>query len=194
MAPYLGDFVEDATVHHIWDSFDSSGASITRSTNGTIRVYKNNGTAQSVAGVTDTEDFDSLTGIHVLTIDTNANVFYVAGANYTVVLSGATIDGQSVNRVLCHFSIENRSTVAIKTDTAAIAVQVAGAGVSAEPNSPPAASATLAQKIAWLFSLSRNKATQTGSTKTLRNDADSANIGTSAITDDDTTFTRAEWV
>ena len=63
--------------------------------------------------MTDTEDFDSLTGIHVLTIDTNNDTgdsgFWVTGADYSVVLVGAVIDGQTVNAPLCHFSIENRN-------------------------------------------------------------------------------------
>jgi hypothetical protein len=122
---YLGDFVEDDTVHFIWSSNDSSGASITRGTDGTVSVYKDNGLTQSVAGITDTEDFDSLTGIHACTIDTSADAFYATGANYTVVLSAATIDSQTVNAVLAHFSIENRSTTAIKSDTAAILVDTA---------------------------------------------------------------------
>lgn len=107
-APYLGDYVEDETVHFIWHTNDSNGASVTRSTNGTVSVYKDNGVTQSTAGITDTEDFDSLTGIHVCTIDLSADAFYATGANYTVVLSAATIDSQTVNAVLAHFSIENR--------------------------------------------------------------------------------------
>lgn len=106
--PYLGDYAEDATVDFMWDSNDSNGASITRATNGTISVYKANGTTQSVAGVTDTEDFDTLTGIHHVRIDTSADVFYAIANDYMVVLSAATIDGQTVNAVLAHFSIENR--------------------------------------------------------------------------------------
>lgn len=105
---WLGDFAEDSTVYFPWSTNDISGASITRTTDGTISVYKNNGVTQSVAGITDTEDFDSLTGIHACTIDTSADAFYAVGADYTVVLSAATIDGQTVNAVLAHFSIENR--------------------------------------------------------------------------------------
>ncbi len=105
--PYLGDFAEDATVHFMWDSNDSNGASITRATNGTVSVYKDNGLTQTTTGVTDTEDFDGLTGIHACTIVTT-DAFYVTGSNYTVVLSAATIDSQTVNAVLAHFSIENR--------------------------------------------------------------------------------------
>jgi len=105
---YLGDYKEDETVYFLWSTNDADGASVTRTADGTVSVYKDNGVSQSVAGVTDTEDFDSLTGIHACTIDLSADVFYATGADYAVVLSAATIDGQTVNAVLAHFSIENR--------------------------------------------------------------------------------------
>ena len=64
----------------------------------------------------------------------------------------------------------------------------------AEPTAVPAATATLKDKIGWQASLARNKLTQSTTTATLRNDADAASIATAAVTDDGTTFTRAEWV
>ena len=97
----------------MWSSNDSDGASITRSTDGEVRVYKDNGATQSVAGITDTEDFDSLIGVHVCTIDLNSDAFYAIGANYTVVLQGATIATRSVNAVLAHFSIQNRVVASV---------------------------------------------------------------------------------
>lgn len=108
MAPYLGDFIEDATLHFIWTSLATTGASVTRTTDGTVAVWKDNGTTQSVEGVTDAEDFDGFTGVHAVTIDLSANAFYAVGADYTVMLTGATIDSVTVNKVLAHFSIENR--------------------------------------------------------------------------------------
>lgn len=105
---YLGDYKEDDTVYFLWGSNSKTGASITRATNGTVSVYKDNGVGQSVAGITDTEDFDSLTGIHACTIDLSSDAFYAIGVDYAVVLSAATIDGEVVNAVLAHFSIENR--------------------------------------------------------------------------------------
>jgi len=114
MNTYLGNFAEDAVVHYMWPTNDRDGASITRATDGTIRVYKDNGASQKVTanGITDTEDFDSLTGVHVLTIDTSNDTgdsgFWTVGSNYTVVLEGATIDTSLINGVLCHFGIENR--------------------------------------------------------------------------------------
>lgn len=105
---YLGDYAEDATLDFMWNSSDAAGASITRATDGTISVYKNNDTTQTVAGVTDTEDFDTLTGLHHCRI-VLTDGFYVTGTDYMVVLNGATIDGETVNAVLAHFSIENRA-------------------------------------------------------------------------------------
>jgi hypothetical protein len=54
-------------------------------------------------------------------------------------------------------------------------------------------SATLRNIIGWMGLLSRNKFLQTNSQSTIRNDADSADIATSAITFDGTTLTRDEW-
>ena len=106
---YLGDFLAGDVVHFTWDTNGADGASITRATNGTISVYKDNGTTQSTAGITDTEDFDALTGVHACTIDLSSDgSFYAAGSNFSVVLSAATIDGKTVNATLAHFSIENR--------------------------------------------------------------------------------------
>lgn len=107
----LGDFKAGATVDFKWNTNAASGASITRATNGSIRIYKNNSTTErsSANGITDTEDFDSLTGVHHLRIDLSDNTdagFYAAGNEYDVVLQGAVIDGQTVNVCIAHFSIE----------------------------------------------------------------------------------------
>jgi hypothetical protein len=55
MGLYLGDFKEDSTLYFCWDTNDKNGASITRATNGTIKVYKDNGTTENSSGVTDTK-------------------------------------------------------------------------------------------------------------------------------------------
>ncbi len=114
---YLGDYSEDATLSFLWDTNDSNGASITRATDGTVQVYKDGGVGQSVAGVTDTEDFDGLTGVHLCQIDLNADAFYATGSDYNIVLNGAVIDTQTVNATLATFSIENRSGVNIQNVT-----------------------------------------------------------------------------
>lgn len=109
MTTYLGDFVAGAVVDHMWDTNAVDGSSIDRATNGTLSVYKANSTTQSTAGITDTEAFDSLTGVHHIRITTASDgTFYAAGNDFMIVLSGATIDGKSVNAVVAQFSIQNR--------------------------------------------------------------------------------------
>lgn len=110
---YQGDFAVGATVQIPWSTNDGNGAAITRATDGSIRIYKNNSTTQraSSSGVTDSEDFAGVTGTHLVNIDTSDNAdpgFYATGNNYHVMLVGATIDGQTVNRWLGSFSIGNR--------------------------------------------------------------------------------------
>jgi hypothetical protein len=107
----LGDFPTGATIDFKWQTNAVAGESVTRATNGNIRIYKANSTDErsSSNGITDTEDFDSLTGVHHCRIDLSDNTdagFYAAGSEYQVVLQGATIDGKAVNAVLAHFSVE----------------------------------------------------------------------------------------
>lgn len=117
---YLGDYEQGATIYFKFSTSDQEGASITRGIGspgspndaGEIRIYKNDSLSQygSPGGIDDILDFDDLTGVHHVTIDTSADEFYEAGADYQVVLAGASIDEQAVNAVLAHFSIENRNT------------------------------------------------------------------------------------
>jgi len=111
MTQHLGDFPVNATVHFKWSTNDANGAAITRATNGTVSVYIGSSTTQLTTGVTDTEDFDSTTGLHHCSIDLSSSGTYAAGSECQVVLSGATIDGQTVNAVLASFSIERSGGV-----------------------------------------------------------------------------------
>jgi hypothetical protein len=106
-AAYLGDFAEDDSVSFMWSTYDGSGASVTRSVDGSIWVWKD-ATTTSTAGITNTEDFNGMTGVHKCVIDLSADAFYATGADYQVLLRGATVDSQSVNAPLADFSIENR--------------------------------------------------------------------------------------
>jgi hypothetical protein len=107
LIPYIGDFHDGRIVRYMFNITGSTGASIAPTTLGTVRCYKDN-TAGSVntSGIT-TAQFNSLTGVYSVSIDTT-NVFYVEGADYTVILEGSTIDGQSVTTPLFQFSIANR--------------------------------------------------------------------------------------
>jgi hypothetical protein len=62
----------------------------------------------------------------------------------------------------------------------------------AELGSIPGATTTLTNMIRLLYAMARNKSTMTSTTFTLRNDADSGNIGTATVSDDGTTATKGE--
>ena len=106
----LGDYADAAqTIRFDWTTNDSNGEAITRSTDGTISVYRDDETTQTTTGVTDSEDFDSITGNHHCSIDfSTSSTFYTAGHDYQVKLTGAVVDTRSVTAVLAHFSIQNR--------------------------------------------------------------------------------------
>jgi len=107
-AKYLGDYRTGDTINFGWSTCDQGGASASRSTKGTIRVYKNSDSNEITGGVTDTNDFDSVTGLHLCTVDLAADANYTKAADYSIVLTGAVIDGQTVNSVIATFSIQNR--------------------------------------------------------------------------------------
>ena len=110
----LGDFLNDATVHFLWDTMGLDGASITRAVDGTIRVYKVDNPGETTVGITDTEDFDGLTGVHACTIVTT-DAFYTKGSSYSVVINATTIDGKVIQHTLARFSIE-KNFVAVLGD------------------------------------------------------------------------------
>lgn len=126
---YIGDILVGVTLRKMWNS--NALASITRGTNGTISVYKNNTTTQSTMGVTDVEDFDGLTGVHLIEVDTSADSsFYQVDNSYEVVLAGATIDGKTINATLFSFTIAQRSCATGAAVSAAIAAELAAVGVT----------------------------------------------------------------
>lgn len=106
-----GDWAVGSVIDHKWDTNAVDGSSITRSTDGTLKIYKDNSLTErtSLAGVTQTEDFDGNVGNHHIRIDTSDNTdagFYAAGHAYQVVETSMTIDGKSVNHTIFHFTIE----------------------------------------------------------------------------------------
>lgn len=89
------------------------------------------------------------------------------------------------------------SDIAAAFDALPTASEIADA-VLDEPITEPGGvfawgSATLRNIVGWLGAFSRNKMLQTNTTSTLRNDADNADIATSTVGDDGSTFTRGEW-
>lgn len=115
MIPYFGDFPTSATVYIPINTFDSNDpcASVTATNlvNTDVHIHKDGGTTQrnNAAGITMTIDYDSITGNHLLIIDTSDNTvadFYQAGHEYQVRVEGVTVDGGTINAWVGCFSIE----------------------------------------------------------------------------------------
>ncbi len=123
---WLGRFSNTRTLRFLWNTQQLGGASITRSTNGSIRVYKGETLNQrsSSSGITDTEDFDGLTGVHLCEIDLSDNTvnnFYNLD-RFQVVLEGAVVGGVTCNVPIAHFEITHAT----------------GGGEVGSPANPPA--------------------------------------------------------
>lgn len=70
---------------------------------------------------------------------------------------------------------------------------ILNAAISQPTTRPNWNSATLGNLVGWVAAVSLNKITQTATTQTLRNAADSGNIATATVSDDGTTFTKGAW-
>jgi hypothetical protein len=57
----------------------------------------------------------------------------------------------------------------------------------------PTITASILDKIKWVFQLSKNKRLATATKITLRNDADGADVATADVSDDGTTFEQKKW-
>jgi len=117
----FGDFPTGKTLYipfHTFSSDDPSASiTITGLALADIKVYKNGGTTQrsSTSGFTllDTDgiDFDGITGVHGISIDTSDDTdagFYAANNEYWVVIDSITLDGATVSPLVATFSIDNR--------------------------------------------------------------------------------------
>lgn len=105
---------------------DDTGAPITLAGTPKVRVYKGSSTTES-ADITPTVDFDSRTGLHHVTIDTD-DAFYTAGADYDVVLTAGTVNSVSkVGLVLAHFTLEKESALRNGSTVSGVAGTAGGA-------------------------------------------------------------------
>ncbi len=112
---YLGDFKASDVLDFKFSTHTAAGAPATLSGTPAVSVYKGNNATQSTSGVTLSTDFDSVTGLNNVRIDTSQDgTFYAAGSEFDVVITTGTVDSVSVvGYVLAHFSIANRTANAI---------------------------------------------------------------------------------
>lgn len=111
MTSYFGDFAEDDTVLIPFNTFDSNdpqaSVTITNLADADIMVHKDGGLTQiATDGATVVIDFDSITGNHLITIDTSAHADYSTGSEYAVRIEGTTVDAGTINAWVGSFSIE----------------------------------------------------------------------------------------
>lgn len=136
MSVYLGDVNASSVVEIYFATAAAAGGVVAPSSAfevADVVVYKNHSTTQrsSAAGMTMTSPFDSIVGLHQLSIDTSDNTdagFWAAGSDYTVVLipDTETVDGQTIVAVLARFSIANRSALRPTTAGRTLVVDAAG--------------------------------------------------------------------
>jgi len=125
----LGDFDTGATLYFKFTTFrPSTGAPFTLAGTPAISVYKDASTTQSTSGVTLTADFDSVTGLNHVAIDTSADgTFYAAGSFFDVVVTTGTVDSVSaVGVVVGRFTL--RKTACLKPTTAGRTLDVSAGG------------------------------------------------------------------
>jgi hypothetical protein len=117
MSNYIGDFIANSTINFTLTTNAATGAAVAPSSAfeaADLIIYKGSSATQrtSAAGVTMTSPFDTITGLHMVSIDTSDNTdagFWVAGADYHIILSpDETVDSVTVVAEVAHFSIQNR--------------------------------------------------------------------------------------
>lgn len=114
--------------------------------------------------------------------------------------AGAVANDAITAAAIANGAIDNATFAAGAIDAAALAADAANeirdavwAKAMSELASVPGVTGSTLEALEWLFLMSRNRLTQTSTLQTLRNDANSADIATAAVSDDGTTFVRAEF-
>lgn len=171
---YLGNFKKAQTVAMRFNTHKADGTPATLAGSGIV-VYKNS-TVESTSGVALTTDYDSLVGMHLVTINTAADgTFYDSNNDFDIVISSGTVDGISVAGTLIGcFSIENRYEDQSFSEP--------GQGV-------PPDTTSMAQKINYMYKAWRNRKQQTSTEYKLYNSAGTTVDQRANVLDDGSTTT-----
>ena len=140
----LGNLTEDSSVVFYWNTYDDSGASVTRATDGTVKVRRDDATDCTAGVVTDGED-DPATGIHKATLDLSGNANLIVAHDYIVYVEGAVIDGDTINAVLARFSIQKRYDS--QTGDSFARIGAAGVGLTAVALADATSDAVIADAV-----------------------------------------------
>ena len=182
---WLGDYAEDFTsVVCMFTTHASTGAPVAPLSafeNADVKIYKNGNAAEKTTqnGVTMTSPFDSIVGLHCLTIDTSNDTgdsgFWVAGAVYTLVLSpDETVDSVAVVKVIGQFGIKLYPTPT--------AVEVADALLDRDMSSGTDSGSTTVRTVRQALRFLRNKWSISGTTLTVTKENDTTASWTAQVT------------
>ena len=131
MSGYHGDIRLGDTIHFKFTTVSTTGAPTTLAGTPVMSAYPGSSTTQLTAGITLTVDFDTVTGLHDVTVVASGANGYATATNYSLVITTGTVGGTSVvGYEIGSFSIENRSAVMPTTAGRTIDVSAGGeAGV-----------------------------------------------------------------
>lgn len=92
-----GPYAPGTTVYDMFNTRDTDQAPITLAGTPSVRCYKNASDVQDDSGITLTVDFDGVTGMHHLAIDTSADAtFYATDSEIFEKIEAGTVDAISV--------------------------------------------------------------------------------------------------
>ena len=124
----MGDFEAGAVIDRKFTTISTTGAPTQLAGSPAVACYKDNSTTQSTAGLTLTVDFDTVTGLNNINVDTSADgTFYSTGSTFTLVLTAGTVSGTSVNGYVVDGFTLGR-TAALKPTTAGRKLDVSAGG------------------------------------------------------------------
>jgi hypothetical protein len=108
---YYGDLRTSDIIDFKFTTVNTSGVPTQLAGSPVLSAYKSNSVAQTTTGVTLTVDFDSVTGLNHVRVDTSADgTFYSTATNFDIIITTGTVGGGSVvGYTVGSFSIENRS-------------------------------------------------------------------------------------
>lgn len=169
------------------ETWDISGVTTTTA----AVIYEDGSSTEITSAETVDNDFDSRTGWHQVAVDLS-DAGFENGKTYSVVLIGATtVDSVSVtNRMVGVFTVGRYASA---SDINAEVVDALNTDTYAEPGQgTPAATASLAAKINYLYKAWRNKVETTSSSYKLYADDGTTVDQKSTNSDNGTTFTKGE--
>lgn len=121
-----------------------------------------------------------------------APIYLIRGGFGTTIID--TEMGSGIGDINANLSgYVNSLNTQAKADVNAEVKDVIETDAQAEPSSVPASTASLRDKIGWLFTLGKNKRTQTATTETVLADNETTPIATSTKSDTGGTFTRGKY-